>query len=72
MVIGHDPQVLLVKLEQILRLKVDRSDFGPVRDMGSLPYPQVFSLCRGQVYKHRKQQRTNANKRKQTQTNSNQ
>ena len=35
---GHDLQVLLVKLEQILHLKVDCSDFGPVRDKGSLPY----------------------------------
>ena len=33
---GHDIQVLLVKLEQILHLKVDCSDFGPVRDRG--PY----------------------------------
>ena len=30
-------QVLLVKLEQILHLKVDCSDFGPVQDRGSLP-----------------------------------
>ena len=29
---GHDLQVLLIKLEQILHLKVDCSDFGPVRD----------------------------------------
>ena len=35
---GHDLQVLFVKLEQILHLKVDRSDFGPVRDRGSLLY----------------------------------
>ena len=35
---GHDHQVLLVKLEQLLHLKVDCSDFGPVRDRGSLPY----------------------------------
>ena len=35
---GHDLQVLFVKLEQILHLKVDCSDLGPVRDRGSLPY----------------------------------
>ena len=29
---------MLVKLEQILHLEVDCSDFGPVRDRGSLPY----------------------------------
>ena len=34
----HDLQVLFVKLEQILHLKVDCSDFGPIRDRGSLPY----------------------------------
>ena len=38
---GHDLQVLLVKLEQILHLKVDCSDFCPVRDRGSLPYPNA-------------------------------
>ena len=38
---GHDIQVLLVKFEQILHLKVDCSDFGPVRDRGSLPYPNA-------------------------------
>ena len=27
---GHDLQVLLAKLDQILHLKVDCSDFGPV------------------------------------------
>ena len=35
---SHDFQVLLVKLEQILHLKVCCLDFGPVRDRGSLPY----------------------------------
>ena len=34
---GHDLKGLLVKLEQILHLKVDCLDFGPVRDRGSLP-----------------------------------
>ena len=36
--IYHDFQVLLVKLEQILHLKADCSDFHPVRDRGGLPY----------------------------------
>ena len=35
---GHDLQVLLVKLEQILHLKVDCSYFSPVWDRGSLPH----------------------------------
>ena len=35
---GHDLQVLLVKLKQILQLKVGCSDFGLVRDKDSLPY----------------------------------
>ena len=39
---GHDFQVLLVKLEQILHLKIDCSDFGPVRDRGSLPYLPTY------------------------------
>ena len=34
---GHDLQVLVVKLEPILQLKVDCSDLGPVRDRVSLP-----------------------------------
>ena len=34
-------QVLLVKLEQLLHLKVDCSDFCPVRDRDSLPYPNA-------------------------------
>ena len=34
---SHDLQILLVKLEQILHLKVDCSDCGPVLDRGSLP-----------------------------------
>ena len=47
---GHNLQVLLVKLEQILRLKVDCSDFAfgfPVRDRGGLPYLSSCStyLC---------------------------
>ena len=29
--VWHDLQVLIVKLEQMLHLKVDCSDFGPVR-----------------------------------------
>ena len=37
---GHDLQVLFVKLEQILHLKVDCLDFGPVQNRGSLPYGQ--------------------------------
>ena len=40
--IAHDLQVLLAKLEQILQLEADCSDFGPVRDRGSLPHP-IFS-----------------------------
>ena len=32
------------KLEQILHLKVDSSDFGPIWDRGSLPYPCAL-LC---------------------------
>ena len=35
---GHDLQVQLVKLEQILHLKVDCSDFDSVWDRGSLPW----------------------------------
>ena len=38
----HDLQVLLVKLEQILHLNVDSSDFGPVRD-GQLTLFQTLS-----------------------------
>ena len=38
--VWHDLQVLFVKLEQILHMKVDCLDFGPVRDRGSLPYMQ--------------------------------
>ena len=46
LVMTHDLQVLFVKLEQILHLKVDFSDFGPVRDRGSLPYMLHFlSFC---------------------------
>ena len=41
---GHDLQVLLVKLEQILHLKVDCSDFDSVRGRGSLPYLQNLYL----------------------------
>ena len=41
---GHDLQVLLVKLEQRLHLKVDCSDFGPVRDRGSLPYTNLRKI----------------------------
>ena len=40
--VGHDLQVLFVNLEQILHLKIDGSDFGPVRDRGSLPYPKSW------------------------------
>ena len=36
--LGHDLQVLLVTLKQILHLKVDCLDFGPVQDRDSLPY----------------------------------
>ena len=35
--LGHDLQVLLVKLDQILHFKVGCTDFGPVRDRSSLP-----------------------------------
>ena len=34
----HNLQVLLVKFGQILHLKVDCTDFGPVRDRGRLPH----------------------------------
>ena len=33
-----DLEVLWVEMKQILHLKVSCSDFGPVRDGGSLPY----------------------------------
>ena len=35
---------VIVKLKQILHLKVGCSDFGPVRDRGSLPYIQQLEL----------------------------
>ena len=38
---AHDLEVLLVKLEQILHLEVECSDFGPVRDG---QFTLVFSL----------------------------
>ena len=36
--LGRRIEVLWVELKQILHLKVDCSDFGPVWDRGSLPY----------------------------------
>ena len=42
--VGHDLQVLFVKLEQILHLKVDCSDFGPIwpcSGQGQFTLPRV-------------------------------
>ena len=39
-----DLEVLWVELKQILHLKVGCSDFGPVRDRGSLPYLLPMTL----------------------------
>ena len=53
-----DPEVLWAELKQILHLKVACSDFGPIRDRGSLPYilgleflvVRVVSLMHGWGY----------------------
>ena len=44
-ILGHP---ICVELKQILHLKVGCSDFGPVRDRGSLPYlPSQLGKLRG-------------------------
>ena len=40
-----DLEVLWVELKKILHFKVGCSDFGPVRDRGSLPYPTILSTA---------------------------
>ena len=46
-----DLEVLWVELKQILHLKVGCSDFGPVRDRGSLPYVYDVQLpCDASVF----------------------
>ena len=50
--VWYDLQVLLIKLEQILHLKVDCSDFGPVQDRGRLPYSPGMDGKHGESAEH--------------------